>query len=46
MLQAELMIHHNVVVLHAQRLHNDLETILKQIALSCFQFQLLTQVIL
>lgn len=43
MLQAELMLNYNVIVLHAQKRHGDLEKMLQQFALACYQFQLLTE---
>jgi len=42
MILAELMIAHQIVVLHATRLSGDLESILQQLALACFHYQLLT----
>lgn len=44
MVQAELMIAHETVVLHATRLNGDREIILQQLALACFHYQLLTTV--
>lgn len=42
MVQAELMITHKTIVLHAVRLSGDREKIIQQLALSCFHFHLLT----
>lgn len=42
MVQAELMLVHNIVVIQARRLHGDQETVLQQLALACFQYHLLT----
>jgi hypothetical protein len=42
MTQAELMLHHRVAVLHAIRIKDDQDMILRQLALACFRFQLLT----
>ena len=41
MLQAELMISHDTIVLHATRLSGDRERMIQQLALACFHFQLL-----
>jgi hypothetical protein len=43
MVQAELMIGHKVIVLHAMRLTGDRETILRQLAMACYHFQLITE---
>jgi hypothetical protein len=43
LLFAELMIQHNMVVVQAVRLSKDLEMILREFALACFHYQLLTQ---
>jgi hypothetical protein len=39
---AELMVRHRVVVLQALRIKDDQEMMLRQLALACFRFQLLT----
>ena len=42
MIQAELMIEHKTVVLHAIRLHGgDREMIIRQVALACYHYHLL-----
>jgi hypothetical protein len=40
---AELMLRHGVVVVHAFRLKRDLEMIVREFAMSCFHYQLLTR---
>jgi len=40
---AELMIRHNLVVIQAPRLANDLEMILREFAMACFYYQLTTR---
>ena len=39
---AELMLHHNLVLIQACRLENDLEMILREFAMACFFYQLIT----
>lgn len=34
------MVHHGVVVLHVQRLQNDIQMMVQLLALACFQYQL------
>ena len=43
MLQSNLMIQHEIVVLHAQRKENDFEMIIQQLALACYEFQFITK---
>ena len=40
---AELMLRHNIVVIQAPRLENDLEMIVREFAMACFYYQKLTQ---
>ena len=40
---AELMLRYNIVVIHAPRLVNDLEMILREFAMACFYYQLTTR---
>lgn len=42
MVQAELMLRHRIVVIQALRIKEDQEMILRQLALACFRFQLVT----
>jgi hypothetical protein len=42
MIQAELMIEHKTIILHAIRLHgNDREMIIRQVALACYHYHML-----
>jgi len=43
MVSADLMLEHDVVVLQAFRQNDDVELLLKQMALACFHYQLLTE---
>jgi metal-dependent amidase/aminoacylase/carboxypeptidase family protein len=43
MIQAELMIEHNTIVVHAIRLNGgERQTIIRQMALACYNYQVLT----